>query len=639
MSGAQRWSLSVVTAAGPDAFALESVEGEEHLSAPFRFTLRMSALQEVDPTAIIGKPAHIVLQGAEGRARHLHGLVTRLAGAGTSWTAELRPWLWRLSLSADSRIFQGRTVPQILDAIFDDLKQVDHRAQLTAIYQPLDYCVQYQETAFAFVSRLMEAAGIAYHFEHTAEAHTLVLTDDPSAFKPCTGDGTLPFHPGDVADWRLDDRITAATLEHALVADGYVANDFNFTTPANSLKATGGSGTWQLYEYPAGYDKLDAGNAVAKRRQELIEAEAVILSGQSPVRDLRPGATFTLKGHPTAALNVTWAVRSVRHSAGRREYGNDFTAMPATAPFRPARTTPVPRIAGAQTAIVVGASGKETWTDKYGRVKVQFHWDRYGKKDETSSCWVRVAQGWSGVNWGAFALPRVGQEVVVTFLEGDPDRPLITGCVYNGDNPVPYTLPDNQTRTTFKTNSSPGGGGFNEIRFEDAKDKEELYLHAQKDLKAEVLNDRTQDIGHDDVLTVKNDRKVTVTEGAESLTVSQGDRTVTVATGKETHSVKGTRSLTVTGAETRKNEADFTHTVSGNLTISVDGNVTIKAGGSLTLQSGTALTVKAGTGLTASAGTALSLSGGTTAEVKGSASGTLDGGGMLTIKGGLVKIN
>jgi type VI secretion system secreted protein VgrG len=357
------------------------------------------------------------------------------------------------------------------------------------------------------------------------------------------------------------------------------------------------------------------------------------------VRALRAGGAFTLTQHPDASLNRRYALLSVSHTASRREYTNQFVAFPASISFRPPRVTPSPRVGGSQTAIVVGPSGKEIYTDQYGRVKVQFHWDQLGKNDENSSCWIRVAHNWAGVSWGAFTLPRIGQEVVVTFLDGDPDRPLITGCVYNGDNPVPYTLPDQQTRTVLKSNSSEGGGGFNELRFEDKKDSEEIYVHAQKDMTVDVLHNQT--------VTVTQDRAVTISKGNDTLTISEGDRTVAVSKGKETHTVQDTRSVTVTGNETHSNKADFTQTVSGNFTLTVDGDITIKASGALILQSGTGMTVKAGTSLAASAGTSaevkagtsLALQGGTTAELKAAASGTVDGGGMLALKGGLVKLN
>ena len=369
---------------------------------------------------------------------------------------------------------------------------------------------------------------------------------------------------------------------------------------------------------------------------------------------LGAGAKFTLSDHPRVALNTALVVRQVTHSASSEHYSNAFEVFDATVPFRAPQETPRPRVAGSQTALVVGPSGEEIWTDKYGRVKVQFHWDRLGVKDENSSCWVRVSQSWAGVGWGALFLPRIGQEVVISYVDGDPDRPLITGAVYNGENTTPVALPGMQTQSTLKSRSSKQGTAGNELRMEDKKDSEELYLHAQKDMKVEI----------------ENDLSTSLTEGSETHTLEKGDRTVNVKTGKETHEVKGTRTLTITGAETHTNKADFTHAVSGNYTLKISGNLVIEASGSisikagstfsmeagtaltnkagtaLTNQAGTALTNKAGTDLTNQAGMGLTNKAGTTLENQGamvnnkaSAMQTVDGGGMLTLKGGLVKIN
>jgi type VI secretion system secreted protein VgrG len=304
------------------------------------------------------------------------------------------------------------------------------------------------------------------------------------------------------------------------------------------------------------------------------------------------------------------------------DYTNSFEAVPSSLVFRPQRTTPRPVIHGLQTATVVGKAGEEIWTDKYGRVIVQFHWDQLGKNDEKSSCWIRVAQGWAGKQWGALFIPRVGQEVIISFLEGNPDRPLITGCVYNAAQTVPYTLPSEQTKSTLRSNSSKGGAGYNEIRFEDKKDSEELYVHAEKDMNVLVLND-------------------------ETLTVDKGNRKIQVNAGNETHDVKGTRGVTVSGNETHTNQKDYSQTVtgnfslkvSGNLTIDVTGSISVKAGTSLTNQAGTSLENKAGTSLENKAGTTMTNDAGVSLTNKASASQTVDGGGLLTVKGGLVKIN
>jgi len=623
MSGAQHWSLQLTTALGADVLWLESLEGTEYLSEPFLFELSTLTEQDtVDASALMGKPAHVTLVDGDGNKRCIHGIVTRFSQDERRCRAELRPWIWMLSLSSDCRIFQNKSVPDILAAVFRDCGQTDYRNDLVLSYSALDYCVQFQETAFAFVSRLMEEAGIAYYFEHSEIAHTLVMVDDPSKYPACPHSDSLPFLPlPDSRDWLTGLRINSASLSQRVATGKFQTDDYNFITPSTELKATAGNGSWRVYEYPGRYSQKNDGDKVAKRRIEEIEALVKQLSGTSPVRHMAAGATFTMTRHPSDAFNGKYVLCLVHHSARRSEYANSFTAFPADVAFRPPRRTARPLVTGSQTAIVVGPSGKEIWTDQYGRVKIQFHWDRIGTKDENSSCWVRVAQNWAGTSWGAFALPRIGQEVVVSFLDGDPDRPLVTGCVYNGDNPTPYNLPDQQTKTTLRSNSSQGGGGFNEIRFEDRKDQEEIFIQAQKDMLVKVLHDRTQIVEHDDTLTVKNNRTLSVSEGNETLNIA------------------GTRSLSVTKAETHSNKADFSQNVGGNFTLQVSGDITIKATGAVTIEAGTSLSVKSGMGLSAQAGTALSLSGATTMEIKASATGTVNGGGMLNLKGGLVKLN
>jgi type VI secretion system secreted protein VgrG len=367
------------------------------------------------------------------------------------------------------------------------------------------------------------------------------------------------------------------------------------------------------------------------------------------------GYKFSLTEHDRTDLNSTYVLQWVSLSATQEHYANSFTAFPATAVFRPCCMTPKPRITGAQTAIVVGKSGEEIWTDTYGRIKVQFHWDQEGTNDENSSCWVRVAQTWAGQGWGSLFIPRIGQEVVVSFLNGDPDCPLVTGAVYNAQQTVPYTLPDEQTRSTIKSNSSKGGGGFNELRFEDKKDAEEIFLHAQKDLTVTVQHDCTTEVLNDATTTIKQNRSVTIQEANDTLVVEKGNRTLQVQTGHETHEVQGTRSVTVTGDETHTNQASLTYkvtgdctwTITGNLTIDVQGNVTMQAGGSLTNKAGGSLTNDAGGSLTNKAGASLTNDAGASLTNKAAISLTSSGGasqsigasGMVVIGSALVKID
>ena len=646
-------SLKVTTPLGADALLLRGFSGEESLSQPFLFTLDMATEHaDLDVTQLVGAAAAVTLTDGLKNTRLVHGLVTRVTVAGSGWFAELRPWLWMLTLATDSKIFQAKSIPDIVTAVFTALGFSDYKSQLTGSYQPLDYCVQYQETAFDFVSRLMEQAGIWYFFEHTDSAHTLVLADDPSAIVACEHAPTVVF--SDLAPdkrWLVELPVWDIGLQTSVATGKYQTTDFNFETPSTALTATGAAktGTMQIYDYPGLYQAKADGDSLSAVRLQEFAAPTSVLVGGSPIRHLRPGAKITLSEHPTAALNADWSIRSVAHSATRNTYENSFSCFPSTITWRPPRHTPKPRIPGTQTAIVTGKAGEEIWTDQYGRIKVQFHWDQLGKNDENSSCWIRVSQSWAGKGWGAWTLPRIGQEVVVSFLEGDPDRPLVTGCVYNGDFPVPYALPDEQTKTTLKTNSSKGGNGSNEIRFEDKAGSEEIFVHAQKDMNITVENARTATINTaDDTLTVaKGNRSVTVSEGNDTLAISKGNRTYSVDTGNETSQIKGTRDVTVTGAETHTNKANYTWNISGNLTIKVDGSLSIESTGSgvvkssadLTVQSGTGMTVKAGTSLAGSSGTGLTLQAGTTLEAKASASGTIDGGGSLAVKGGVVQIN
>ncbi|TVR99114.1 MAG: type VI secretion system tip protein VgrG [Rhodospirillales bacterium] len=618
-----RASLGVTTPLGKDQLILEGMDGKEQLSRPFLFRLAMAVAGEgLDPEAVVGQAAHVTLLDGDGNQRVVHGLVTRLIRGRATWHAELRPWLWLLRLTSDNRIFQNKTVPDILQDVFDELGFSDYRNALSAQYGQREYCVQYRETTYDFVHRLMAEDGIAYYFEHAEDAHTLVLVDDASALQPCPNAASVPFKPRTGSrDWLEDCRIDDLSVEKQVVPDGFQADDYNFETPATELKVSvsDGDGDFTVYDYPGGYTLKDQGDSVAKRRLNALRSARTLISGASPVRGFAPGYKFTLTGHPFADGDLV--LRTVRHRVGRNEYANTFIAQEADAPLPPPRAAPRPRVGGSQTARVVGPSGKEIWTDQYGRIKVQFHWDQQGQGDENSSCWIRVSHGWAGKSWGTFVLPRIGQEVVVSFLDGDPDRPIVTGCVYNGDNPVPYGLPDEQTKTTIRSESSTGGDGYNEFRFEDKAGEEEVYLHAQKDLTTEVEENRTTTVTKDD-----------------SLTVSEGNRTVSVDQGNEELTVQGQRTLTITGEEKHTNAAGFTHEVGGNCSLIVTGNLLIRASGSVTISAGAALTVNAGAQTTMTTGLGMDLVAATSLQMVASAAAELKGG-MVTIQGGMVKIN
>jgi type VI secretion system secreted protein VgrG len=531
-----------------------------------------SANPAVDFTQIVGQPVTLTITLSSGGARYINGIVARFSQAGfdqryTSYLAEIRPALWLLTMNADCRIFQNMTVPDIIAKVFGNLGFSAFKNSLTATYATRDYCVQYRETAFAFVSRLMEQEGIYYFFTHDSSSHTMVLADDSSSWGTCT-DLTSARYGGQQGDLDSDDVITECLIEQAVTAGQFQADDFNFLTPSTDLLATasGKDTSRSIYDYPGLYTAQSDGETITSNRLASLEIEGSRITGASLCRSFVAGAKFSLSGYYRSDANASYVIRRLWLQVSQEGYSNRFEAFAAGATFRPAVATPRPVIPGTQTAMVVGKSGEEIWTDQYGRVAVQFHWDQVGQNNEKSSCWIRVSQNWAGKSWGAMFLPRVGQEVVVSFLEGNPDYPLITGCVYNASNITPYTLPDDQTKSTIKTNSSKGGSGFNELRFEDKAGSEEIFIQAQKDLNVTVLNNQTATVTKDYSLSVKG---------------------------------------------------NYTLRVSGNLSIDVSGSIAIKSGTSYDNSAGTEMTNKAGTTLTNQASASQTVDGGGMLTLKG----------------------
>jgi type VI secretion system secreted protein VgrG len=620
----------LTTPLGDGKLLIQTFQAEERMSSLFHYSLEMvSTDNAIDFTQIVGKSVTVSTKLETGETEYFNGIVGRFVQAGrnqryTTYRAEVHPWLWLLTMNSDCRIFQNKTAPDIIKQVFSDLGFTDVKDSLTGTYSAREYCVQYMESNFHFVTRLMEEEGIFYFFEHDASSHKLVLGDDSSAHSNILGTSTIHMAPSD-RTWIDELGIYDCSWEQQVTVGQYQADDYNFETPTTDLlsKASSKDTSRSIYEYPGRFMAKGDGDAISSRMLAAFETPGKILRGSSGVRALRAGAKFTLEKHPRTDVNTSYYLKWVSLRADQTTtYNNSFEAIPASVVFRPNRTAPKARIYGSQTATVVGKSGEEIWTDSYGRIKVKFHWDQAPAQDETASCWIRVAQGWGGKSWGSIFIPRIGMEVIVSFLEGDPDRPIVTGCVYNAAQTVPYALPGEQTKSTVKSNSSKGGSGFNEFRFEDKAGSEEIFMQAQKDLNLTVLNNRTETITQND-----------------TLTVDKGDRVIKVNTGKETHDVKDTRAVTVTGNETHTNKADFKQEVTGNFTLKVSGNISIEASGSVSIKSGTSFNNEAGTSMTNKAGTTMENNAGVSLTNKGSASQTVDGGGMLTLKGGMVKIN
>ena len=601
----------ITTPLGQDKLLVQSYEGEEELSGFFHYRLKLlSEDSSLSFDDIVGKKVTLQIPLSSGGSRYVNGIVGRFAQAGRDrrfayYVADVYPWLWLLTMSANCQIFQNMSTPDIVKKVFSDLGFSDFQDKLTATYQPREFCVQYRETAFAFVSRLMEEEGIFYFFSHDSSSHTMIMADDSTSWAACAGLTTARY-AGDPGDWVADDVITECSSAQTVTPAQYKLDDYNFLTPDTDLLATvsGSDASLSIYDFPGLHSKQSQGETIAGIRLSALELPAKLLSGASRVRGLAAGVKFTMSSHYRADLNGDYVVSSLQVTGTQTEYANSFEAFPASATYRPATRTPRPSIPGSQPALVVGKSGEEIWTDQYGRIKIKFYWDQSNAQDETASCWIRVASPWAGKQWGSISIPRIGQEVVVTFFEGNPDRPIVIGSVYNAGQTVPYTLPDDQTKSTIKTNSSKGGSGFNELRFDDKAGSEEVFLQAQKDLNVNVLNCHTSTVTKDEALTIN-----------------------------------GKRILSVTGDEAHTNKANFSSDISGNFTLKVSGNISIEASGSVAIKSGSTFENQAGTSLTNKAGTDMTNDAGTTLTNKAAASQTVDGGGMLTLKGGLVKIN
>jgi type VI secretion system secreted protein VgrG len=570
-----------------------SFDASEQLSATYELTVTAAVAPDVDvdAAALLGERAGFTVHLGGGEDRWFDGIVARVRAweeGGGELRRRLRltimPALWRLGKVVRSRIFQDLSVPEIVKQVLDE-GAVAFRQALSAGYARRTYCVQYGESDLAFLARLLEDEGILWWFEHEQGKHTLVLADAASAHAPIpAGDHRLSFVEASrrVAD---ADHLDGFAFARELRTGKITLRDFDPRRPALDLTSSavgdGPGAELEAYDYPGGYAELGEGKARTTRRLEVERAQAALHTGTSPCRRLAPGCWFELENHPMAELDGAYVVVAVRHRGEQHEalgglgtaaertrepYRADFDCLPRDVPWRPPRRTPRPVIHGAQTAQVVGPAGEEIYTDEHGRVKVQFHWDREGQRDERSSCWMRVAQAWAGPGWGALYLPRIGHEVVVEFLEGDPDRPLVTGSVYNGANPPPISLPGDKTRSTLRSASSPGSDGANELRFEDAKGQEEVYLHAQKDLNVLVENDRNEQVKHDEALTVGNDRSRRVGRD-QSLQVGRDD---TTAVGQDQRlEVTGNRDVAVGGDHTEAVARDQSSTVGGTQSISV----------------------------------------------------------------------
>ncbi len=688
--------IAIDTQLGKDKLLLVRFTCREAVSRLYEIDAEVASEDfAVDFDKILGTAVTIKVMRGDNSYRYFSGVVSRFvqtSGIGEVARYEMRivPWFWFLTRTADCRIFQNKSVPDIVKAVFSLYPFADSKPNLTGEYKPKEYQVQYRETDFNFVSRLLEQEGISYYFEHDEKGkHTMHLVDAPTSFNPYKGYETIDWAGtrGEALDKQA---ILEWTYERSVQPGKYATTDFNFKTPSTPLLAPvenlpgHAAKEFEIFDAPGEYEAKAVGDELAKIRLQELQSSQELASGSGNSRGVLVGHTFQLGLPPRDDLKekkwlVTEAVhRAVSdpfyaHRGGQKdEFSTRFSVVNATTLWRPARSTPKPTIPGPQTAFVCGPKGNDIHTDEYGRVKVKFHWDRESKGDENSSCWIRVSQHWAGKQWGTMMIPRTGQEVVVEFLEGDPDRPLITGRVYNAETMPPYKLPDFATVSTWKSLTTPDGGGFNEIRFEDKKDSEMFFMQAQKDQDTRVLHDQKLFVGNDQHIIVKHDH-FTKIENNRNEDVTND---VKVKIGKDNHlTVVGLQAVKITKSKSTTVEDDVIDVFKANHSeettkqyylkadeIILEGmsNITLKVGGnSIAIDSsGIGLKTKdykleasgsaemkatAGMKLESSAsldvkGSAVTVAGQGTLEAK-SPNTTVKGDGMLILKGGMVMIN
>ena len=705
----------LTTPLGEDALVLTRFDGSESISDNFEWSVHALlnfGESPVDASAIIGKPCHVAMDGTVGDERFFHGLCTEVRFLGwmgkyMEYRLVLRPWTWLLTQESESEIFHDKSVKDIISQVFNDRGFSDFRFKLSKSYDPMHFTVQYQETTYAFVSRLMEKFGLFSYFLCTDSKHELIITDDVTSVDD-TGYSPIDFYP-ETASGSWDPRIVQWQAENRLRTAQVDVDDYNYEKPNTALEKMGKAkdspkhshGSLTKYKLPTGHYDPGVGQLLADIFVDVERADAQrkFSSGFAPL--IHAGGTFTLAQHPVDEENVKHMAVAARHSvvqsyseAGIRnqndDYHGSYEAVDASLAYKAPLETPWPKVYGTQTALVIKSKNapadEEIDVDDKGRILILFHWNSHAKNPDQCSCRVRVAQLWAGSGWGSVWIPRVGMEVVVEFIEGDPNRPLVTGCVYNGNNAPPINFPADKTQSTIKSQSSKGGtsaDNFNEIRFEDKKDDEEIYIHAERDRYMEIEHDDDIIIGNDQTEKIGGSRTFELTGGDETVTLKGkpgtkdkygkmitkgghrtttlelGDETFTVKEGKRTTSIKMDDKRTITDGndleiiEKGKQQTDIkkgnqiTNIDMGNQTTTIKmgnqktsikagkGDVdamqkyTIKVGGSKIEITPMKITIKA---------MQIDINASMKLDAKGMMT-TLQGSATCTIKGGMVMIN
>ncbi len=597
--------IELTTPVGKDLL-FRSLRGREELGRSSDFELSaVSSRADIDPSDLLGKSVTVKLELLKGGSRYFNGYVTRFTQGGMvgrqfEYRMVVRSWLWFLTRTTDCRIFQEKTVPEIVKDVFADHPVAVFEDGLTATYAQRKYCVQYRETDFAFVSRLMEEEGIYYFFEHGDGKHTLKLVDSDSGHKTLENKASIAYYPPGRMLHTDEEYIQVWTFRQSVQPGAVALHSFDFEKPKADLGVKSRllqkheRADYEVYDWAGDYVQADHGDHYVRLRVDELHSDFERSEAECNVREIAVGRLFTLTNAPRREQEREYLIVSADYDLQNNTYetggGGDeatylctMSLLQSRQQFRPARTTPRPTMGGPQTAMVVGPAGDEIYCDKHGRVKVQFHWDRYGKRDENSSCWMRVSQPWAGKDWGTVSIPRIGQEVIVDFLEGDPDQPLIIGRVYNGDSMPPYVLPGAAVISGIKTKTHKGSG-YNEISADDTAGKEKITIHGQYDMSTTIEHDDSQTVHNNRTITVdgthietiKKDTTIKVTEGKETITVNK-DIEITSQTG-HVYITAATEIKLKVGSSTLHMFSDGRIELSG-VNIAIDGSAKVRTHG------------------------------------------------------------
>jgi len=653
--------MEITTPLGADVLLFHGMHAREELGRMGEYQLDLlSRKGDINLDDILGKNVTVKLALPDDKTRYYNGYVTRFSQGGKDgfyhrYFAVVRPWLWFLTRTADCRIFQEMTVPDIIKKVFGDHETADFKLELTNPYRKWTYCVQYRETDFNFVSRLMEEEGIYYYVKHTDGHNTVVLTDSYSGHATFPGAKEIHFiSPEKLARPDIE-HISSWDFAREIQPGVYVHDDYDLERPSVELQTkkvvprTYAPSNYEVFDYPGHYLQKADGEQYAGVRIDEYGSQFEVAHASTNVRGLNVGYLFSLLDCERADQNrehlvvaATYDLEFSDYEAlpdrGGSSYRCSFVAMSSKQQFRPKRSTPKPFVQGPQTAVVVGPAGDEIYTDKFGRVKVQFHWDRLGKKDQNSSCWIRVSHPWAGKGWGSVATPRIGQEVIVDFLEGDPDQPIITGRVYNAELQPPFGFPAGAVLSGTKSQTHKGAG-FNELSMDDTAGKERVFVHGQynmdtvveHDQTSTIHNNRTDKVDVDDSETVGGNQKQHVVKN-QNVNIDI-DRTEAVG-ANETITVGGNRSITVSKSETATVALQRTHSVGINETISVGAAQEVTVGGLQAVTVGAAQTINVGANQSTSVGAAQSTTVGAAQTLKVGAAQNVDVAAAANLKVG-----